>query len=169
MTTAVSTFTDLSAGTAVGGYTIEVAADIDVSSSISLNGVKTTIKGNNTVMYDGSFNSRLFYIQGGADVTFSGVTLKSGSYQGDGGCTYVTGSSTKVLFRSSTFEGCSCRYYYSNGGSGAAIMCCFLILLFITAYMGNRLYRQNKYFTIHWIKQYGKSVYMKSDSDAPVS
>ena len=33
MTTAVSTFTDLSVGTAVGGYTIEVPTDIDVSST----------------------------------------------------------------------------------------------------------------------------------------
>ena len=46
-----------------------------------------------------------------------------------------------------------------NGTSGAAIMCCVFILVFITGYMGFRIYRQRKFFSYYWSKQYGNSLF----------
>lgn len=46
-----------------------------------------------------------------------------------------------------------------NGSSGAAIMCCVFILVFMTGYMGFRIYKQRKYFSYYWTKQYGNSLF----------
>jgi len=52
-----------------------------------------------------------------------------------------------------------------NGSSGAAIMLSFLLLLFMTLYMGFRIFRQKKYFTYYWCKQFGKSNYTTEEGD----
>ena len=56
-----------------------------------------------------------------------------------------------------------------NGASGAAIMCCIFIIIFITFYMGNRIYRQRKYFTFYWTKEFGESNYNPNEEDPQVS
>ena len=38
-----------------------------------------------------------------------------------------------------------------NDSSGAAIMCCVFIIFLITVYMGVRIYRQKKYFSLYWL------------------
>ena len=106
----VSTFAELSAAIA-SDTTINVLNDITMTNSITLSGVTgLTISGGGsyTLASDRSFTANsggLFFVDSGADVTFTGVGLHSGSASNRGGCIYASGSTVTVS--DGNFTSCS--------------------------------------------------------------
>ena len=58
----VANFSDLSYYATLGGYTIEVTADIDLLSTVSISGVSSTMMSSNSAVLSGQGSRRLFYI-----------------------------------------------------------------------------------------------------------
>ena len=58
----VANFADLSYYATLGGYTIDVTADIDLLSTVSISGVSSTMMSSNSAVLSGQGSRRLFYI-----------------------------------------------------------------------------------------------------------
>ena len=88
---------------ATSGSVCDVTDNIVLSAPITIDSVSTTIMSSNSAALDGGGSQRLFDITNGAQVTFRGIILKSGS-SGEGGCVWIEGSN--VTFSHSTLTNC---------------------------------------------------------------
>ena len=125
-TNTVSTFFQLNFCASTGGNTCVVDSDIDFTSTITISSGTTSIIGSNSVTLSGQGSRQLFDIRNsGTKVTFSGLTLKSGSVSTSGcsspyntclgGCVFAY-NSADVTFTSCTFQDCTA---YRGGGISA--------------------------------------------------
>jgi len=76
-TTAVSNFTELSAAIAVDGVSIDVTADIAVTSELVITG-SVSITSSAGAALSGVGSNRLFYVNSGASLALSSLTLSDG-------------------------------------------------------------------------------------------
>ena len=125
LSTTVSTFADLSSCVTTDSSICVVDTDIDITSTISISGVTSTVMSTNSAALSGQGSTQLFDIRGsGTQVSFSGLTFKSGSistvdcgatHDGApynacaGGCVFAY-NSVDVAFTSSTFQDCTAAY-----------------------------------------------------------
>ena len=75
--TAVSTFAELSAAIAVDGASIDVTADIAVTSVLTVSGTVSIWSSSGATLSGGGSN-RLFYVNSGASLALSSLTLSDG-------------------------------------------------------------------------------------------
>ena len=112
----VSTFSALSAYCQINNADITVTGDIAFTDQIPITGRTVSITSTTGAAFtsDRSFSASsggMLLINGGAEVTLSGLHFVSGSASGNGGCLYVE-SSDLAIFNSS-FTSC----YSSVGGA----------------------------------------------------
>ena len=98
----VASFSALSSNI-TGFTTLNLVADITFTSALTISGkIGLTITSSNRakMISDRSYSladGGLFYVEGAADVTLTGVEMWSGSVTGNGGCMAVTGGSSVAL------------------------------------------------------------------------